>query len=193
MHYYFDCEKLYTLNEYCYWDDCFSEGELSKIIEYCEKFEKEESKLENNLVDDKKRISNISWIKYNNDSRWFIDMLHECVKNLNNDYYKFELNNFEYIQYTSYDKTGSKYDYHVDLTLNFPRTNMRKLSVVMFLSDDSQYTGGKFILNTGKETEIEQKKGRIIVFPSFFLHRVTPIETGVRKSLVNWISGPAFK
>jgi PKHD-type hydroxylase len=151
------------------------------------------AKHENYTIDNKKRISNISWIKYNNDSRWFIDMLHECVKNLNNDYYKFELNNFEYIQYTSYDKTGSKYDYHVDLTLNFPRTNMRKLSVVMFLSDDSQYTGGKFILNTGKETEIEQKKGRIIVFPSFFLHRVTPIETGVRKSLVNWISGPAFK
>ena len=193
MHYYFDCEKLYTLNEYCYWDDCFSEGELSKIIEYCEKFEKEESKLENNLVDDKKRISNISWIKYNKDSCWFIDQLHGYVKQLNNDYYNFELNSFEDIQYTSYDKTGSKYDYHVDLTLNFPRTNMRKLSVVMFLSDDSQYTGGKFILNTGKETEIEQKKGRIIVFPSFFLHRVTPIETGVRKSLVNWISGPAFK
>jgi PKHD-type hydroxylase len=36
-------------------------------------------------------------------------------------------------------------------------------------------------------------RGAIIAFPSFFLHRVTPIVSGVRKALVIWATGPAFR
>ena len=36
-------------------------------------------------------------------------------------------------------------------------------------------------------------KGSVLLFPSYILHRVTPIKSGVRRTLVNWISGPHFK
>jgi PKHD-type hydroxylase len=36
-------------------------------------------------------------------------------------------------------------------------------------------------------------RSAIIAFPSLFLHRVTPIVSGVRKALVIWATGPAFR
>ena len=35
--------------------------------------------------------------------------------------------------------------------------------------------------------------GTLCFFPSFLLHRVTPLTSGVRKSLVTWISGANFR
>jgi PKHD-type hydroxylase len=43
------------------------------------------------------------------------------------------------------------------------------------------------------ENEIEQKRGRIILFPSFFLHKVCPVTKGIRKSIVAWVEGPKFR
>jgi PKHD-type hydroxylase len=42
-------------------------------------------------------------------------------------------------------------------------------------------------------TKIKKEKGFIAMFPSFMLHRVTPITSGIRKTLVIWICGNAFK
>jgi PKHD-type hydroxylase len=36
-------------------------------------------------------------------------------------------------------------------------------------------------------------RGTVIAFPSYVLHRVTPIIAGTRKSLVVWITGPKFR
>ena len=35
--------------------------------------------------------------------------------------------------------------------------------------------------------------GTVIAFPSYVLHRVTPIESGTRKALVIWVAGPEFR
>jgi PKHD-type hydroxylase len=40
---------------------------------------------------------------------------------------------------------------------------------------------------------IKQTKGSAIFFPSFAMHRVTPVTDGVRRSLVVWMEGPRFK
>jgi PKHD-type hydroxylase len=70
----------------------------------------------------------------------------------------------------------------------------RKLSISLMLSDPSEYTGGDFEIMTGKSpTQVLQPKGRAIAFPSYMMHRVTPIITGVRRSLVVWVLGPKFK
>jgi predicted 2-oxoglutarate/Fe(II)-dependent dioxygenase YbiX len=37
------------------------------------------------------------------------------------------------------------------------------------------------------------KQGQAIFFASFIRHRVVPITSGVRKSLVMWFGGPSFK
>ena len=40
---------------------------------------------------------------------------------------------------------------------------------------------------------ISKIRGLVCGFPSFRLHRVTPVTSGIRKTIVIWVSGPAFK
>ena len=117
--------------------------------------------------------------------------------------YEFDLNGFEAIQYTVYNEEGEqRYDLHMDTILGTDKSmdlpETRKLSLSMVLSDPSEYEGGKFQLQTGSPEEdklmtVEQLKGRVIGFPSFLLHRVSPVTKGTRKSLVVWVEGPKFK
>jgi PKHD-type hydroxylase len=37
------------------------------------------------------------------------------------------------------------------------------------------------------------KRGSIMFFPSFLLHRVAEVTEGKRKSLVGWVTGPKFR
>lgn len=41
--------------------------------------------------------------------------------------------------------------------------------------------------------KVLRQKGTAIFFPSTFYHRVTPIESGERFALVNWLQGPKFR
>ena len=37
------------------------------------------------------------------------------------------------------------------------------------------------------------RRGTAIVFPAFEYHRVRSLRSGVRRSLVSWVSGPPFR
>ena len=39
----------------------------------------------------------------------------------------------------------------------------------------------------------EKARGTLIAFPSYVLHRVAPVTSGIRKSLVIWVAGPEFR
>ena len=67
----------------------------------------------------------------------------------------------------------------------------RKLSLE--LTDPAEYDGGQLQLNNGHDMDTEQIRGRLFAFPSFMLHRVTPVTRGTRCSLVSWIGGPQFR
>jgi PKHD-type hydroxylase len=69
---------------------------------------------------------------------------------------------------------------------------MRKVSVVISITDPDTYEGGEFEFIDGTKPDIKQR-GSILVFPSFVEHRVTPITSGTRYSLVNWYCGDKFK
>jgi PKHD-type hydroxylase len=62
------------------------------------------------------------------------------------------------------------------------------------LSDPSEYDGGDLEIWTGTEPKVLDKtKGIVHAFPSFVMHRVTPVTRGVRRTLVIWIAGPKFR
>ena len=67
--------------------------------------------------------------------------------------------------------------------------------MVLMLSDPSEFEGGQLEIKTDSDNPItlEQKRGRAWFFPSYVLHRVTPVTKGTRRSLVLWIGGPEFK
>ena len=70
----------------------------------------------------------------------------------------------------------------------------RKLSVSIQLSDPDDYEGGDLELRWGKDPmKANREQSMITVFPSWTMHRVTPVTRGRRFSLVAWVSGPPFK
>jgi predicted 2-oxoglutarate/Fe(II)-dependent dioxygenase YbiX len=190
---------------YVYWDNWLSEEELQNIEKYCDESGIQDGEVFSTggkqAVDDTIRISKVGMHYPTQNNEWFFEKCIMIAEKINNQFYNYDLNGFDYFQYTVYDDVGSKYDLHADMSFGEVVKGMelpRKLSFVLFLSNkDEHYTGGDFqILLNSKESDIikpEQKRGRIIAFPSFMLHGVTPILSGVRKSIVFWVQGPKFK
>jgi predicted 2-oxoglutarate/Fe(II)-dependent dioxygenase YbiX len=109
--------------------------------------------------------------------------------------WKFDIKKANQSEFLKYPSGGGRYKGHVDTFLNNDPNNIdecRKLTVLAFLNDD--FKGGKFFLQTSHEKIYPpQKKGTVLVFPSFILHGVEDVEEGERYSVVTWMVGPWFK
>lgn len=119
------------------------------------------------------------------------------AKKANREFFGFDIDFLQDIQYTTYkSENQGKYDWHHDTFWAGPTSYDRKISFICQLSDPSEYTGGEFEIDHQYEMldqEMVKKKGTVIIFPSFIRHRVTPVTSGVRKSLVSWVEGPKFR
>jgi len=139
----------------------------------------------------KVRKSRVTFLK-RSDFGYIYDMLFRIIESCNNDVYNFALTGLsEDIQFTEYDASyEGHYAWHTDTGVE---ASTRKLSVVVQLSDPSEYEGGEFQYKIGNEdSTVPKEKGSVIVFPSFLLHRVTPVTKGTRRSLALWVTGPSF-
>lgn len=147
------------------------------------------------------RRSRTAWIAPDDDSWWIYDKLARIADRANRRY-GFDLTGFgEDLQFTLYDEPGSFYSWHQDGLDGGVAT--RKLSIVIQLSDPGDYSGGEIQFFDVVEdydaeeladfTHLTRQRGTAVVFPSFEYHRVLPMRSGVRYSLVSWVSGPAFR
>jgi PKHD-type hydroxylase len=107
--------------------------------------------------------------------------------------WKFDVHSIvDSIQYTEYPHGNGHYDWHIDI--GPASINHRKISIVVQLSDPEEYEGGELEIWSGATpVTIPKKKGNIVIFPSFLMHRVTPVTKGLRKSLVLWVGGGSYK
>lgn len=140
------------------------------------------------------RRSHISWLTCNQDNEWVFRKLAPVVSSLNSQFYRFDLTGFgEALQLTNYDKSeNGMYGWHQDYGGN--RSISRKLSLVLQLTDPSQYEGGNLqIMTSATPISVRKQRGLIAMFPSYTLHQVTPVTQGNRQSLVAWLSGPALR
>jgi len=98
------------------------------------------------------------------------------------------------LQYTRYIGKGHHYDWHKDHYDEgiYPghSGNTRKLTMVYCLSHKEDYRGGEFQIKTSKGATYTRRfdYGDFIVFPSKILHRVKPLKSGTRTTLVGWYS-----
>ena len=125
-------------------------------------------------------------------SRAFDAAKHVNSTEIGYDLYDFTDNNT--VNYNIYDSAvKAEYDWHTDATGDSAPTDL-KLTVVINVST-SRYTGGKFELFRHKilDTPEFDIPGTMIVFPGFINHRVTPVTSGIRKSLSFWIHGPKWR
>ena len=114
---------------------------------------------------------------------------------VNQAHFQFELTSMEHPQLTQYD-SENKGEYKPHKDTNTPTEGQyRKLSMVIQLTSPDNYEGGELIFpeQVNYDPSITKKQGTAIVFPSYMLHGVTPVTAGMRKSLVVWAHGPAFR
>lgn len=198
-------DQIY-LYPYIFWDNAFSDEELKNIIRYCEEVGEFSdgalsSKDNEEIRTDKSvRDSKVKMFQPNPVNGWIFDRLISVIDQINTDFYRFDLTGFGGFQYSEYRGNGAKYDFHTDIGFGTNVTSdhlalPRKLSISLLLSEpEEDFQGGEFEVTMG-DTPItcDQKKGRILAFPSWVMHRVTPVTGGNRKSIVVWVRGPKFK
>lgn len=185
-----------SIEPFVFWENGFNEQELNWLQQLAKNANQTATVGGNPTGDDLKKIrrSNVSWMEHNNDNNWFFKRLAFIVSSLNSQYYRFDLTGFgEALQLTNYDHSEQgMYGWHQDY--GGKRSVSRKMSLVLQLTDPSQYEGGNLqIMSGGTPLTVRKQRGLVTVFPSYQLHQVTPVTQGSRQSLVAWISGPAFK
>ena len=175
-------------------ENIFTDQELDEIVVQGNRVKKTSGTVNGSISD--YRVCDIAWLKSDeteSDFDWVYATLTDAIKKVNNEYFQFDLTHLTALQFTVYDgKNNSNYQKHMDLGRPFPN---RKLSFSIQLSDDNEYTGGDLRFHYIKtQPEIAPRtRGKIIFFPTWTVHDVTPVTQGIRYSLVGWVNGPNFK
>lgn len=177
------------------WIDGFSEEEINKIIAIGDNLTTKSACVgKDNNVEEAIRSAKIGWIELNLETSFIYDRIAFIARQLNGQFFDLDIWGFvEHFQYTIYDGKNDHYTWHLD---RGPGNSIspRKLSLVIQLSDPSEYEGGELeIFDAPEPTQVIKQKGLVVAFPSFILHRVTPVTKGIRKTLVVWLTGPRFK
>lgn len=174
----------------------------------------DDSRLMGDALNKDKRNSQNTWVP---SSHWLGGFMWHYIERANRENFLYDLRciDGESMQYTQYGP-GQFYGWHNDSGLSchykpvtvgnrmdgraqdFVEENtelVRKLSFVLQLSDPDDYEGGNLQLldEAGKSYFAPRKRGCIILFDSRTQHRVLPVKSGLRKSIVGWTVGPRWK
>lgn len=128
------------------------------------------------------------------------ELYDNIVHHIINPFYKFKIKDSEIPQLLVYEP-GGHYQPHYDAVAKWkcPDGNIiwkksidRDLSTVLFLNDD--FEGGNFVFPDLRVT-IRPEPGLLVAFPSsqFFLHKVEPVISGTRYTMVNWMTVQGFE
>jgi PKHD-type hydroxylase len=138
-----------------------------------------------------RRRALIGWIARSPDSAWLYQHLEALFDEVNRTLGLDLAGIRDGLQYTVYEP-GMYIDWHVDSVRI--GSLIRKLSLTIQLTDPAEYDGGGLEFHTEQgEVILSRPLGTALIFPSFVSHRVTRVTRGVRRSLVAWAHGPAFR
>jgi len=139
-----------------------------------------------------KRQTDVAWINDRN----FLSMLLRMVKQINRSArWNLNITGVEPVQFGSYGE-GGFYDWHIDQHPKIIKGTVRKISMTLFLNDD--FEGGEFDLEIYRpDADPRYKTFKLKPWSAIFFqgdqwHRVRPITSGVRKSIVAWFYGPPY-
>ena len=123
--------------------------------------------------------------------------LENVARTLNEKYWRFHISTMnttcrshESLQFLLYNSNNQGfYDWHMDRGIS-GSSSKRKLSMTVQLTDSNEYTGGGLEIMTGRvPVSMPRQAGIVSVFPSYMLHRVSPVLSGSREAIVLWFTG----
>lgn len=177
----------------------FDNEEIRKIIELGESQISHQAKIRDkseSVLNPDYRSTSVSWIPSTpTENQWLFQKLTDCIEQVNERFFQFELKYIENLQYSTY-QVGDFYKEHDDMIDG--TVDSRKLSFSLQLTNPEDYEGGELILNIGLSengnlTKADKQKGSITFFPSYTMHEVSKVVSGTRKALVGWVNGPRFR
>ena len=117
---------------------------------------------------------------------WIGAEISKTISFVNEKTYNFNLGGILELVLLRYD-LGGHYETHIDIGTMESIISKRKISFSLFLNDS--YEGGtlKFIGLSAPESNPET--GDMVLFPSYFPHKIEPKTSGVRWALVGWCFG----
>jgi len=185
-------EKNDNMTNFYFFRSILTDDEMNYIHEVAKKYPVTDGNV-SGTIDKDYRSSEIRWLPLNEDTKTIYNTMVYLAKKANKEMWKFHitslLDDFQYTEYTA--ENEGHYDWHMDF--GGSRSSTRKLSMVVQLTDSSEYEGGdlQFMINRSIITA-PRDKGTVLFFPSYLTHRITNITKGVRNSLVSWFHGPTF-
>ncbi len=172
---------------YAVFESVLSNEECKAIIALSEQIPADDAKTGSNPD---KRISEVRWIHWQAGVDSLFAKLATTVLTANSSWWNYNLSSFwEPLQLTHYrSELCGHYSWHTDRS-DVGLSRNRKISGTLLLNDN--YEGGEFELFDTPPIK-GMKRGSLILFPSYAVHRVKPVTRGERWSLVFWVSGPPF-
>lgn len=188
--------EMETQEQWCFASNVFTNEELDQIIATGENPELSCPMAEGTVYGKNNgvRSCQVSWINSGlPENSWIFQRLTKAVLDINSKFFGFDLKVLDSLQFTKYvGSTDDHYGKHCDML--YKSFTTRKLSFSLLLSNPEDYQGGDLLIHSGERPDVPEKtRGNIVFFPSYALHEVTPVTSGVRYSLVGWCSGPPFK
>jgi PKHD-type hydroxylase len=184
------------INEYwAYLDNVFSAEECQQIIALGTKLETYQAEItKNTSIELEIRKNKVGFFNSSDkDNTWIYQRITDATTNINRQFFNYDLDYIELLQFTVYDQLNDHYIAHMDSIMPLSVHN-RKLSFSLQLSAADAYQGCDLeIFRNGEYQPATRTQGSMIFFPSFILHKVTPLTRGKRHSLVGWVCGPNFK
>jgi len=172
-----------------------SPDECDRLVTLCQSARMSDAGLVGAAIAPDIRRADLVWLDDLPETAWVIERLIRLVARVNREAYRFDLDDFaESAQVARYgaDRQGH-FDWHADIGRG-PLAARRKLTGVVQLSDPASYRGGALELRPDSQVaQAAPTQGTATIFPSFVLHRVTPVTIGTRWSLTLWAHGPAFR
>lgn len=173
----------------------FSEADCARIIDITKAAESADARLVGRNRDHNLRRADLVWIDDLPDTGWIMERIIDVVREANREVYGFDLDGFdESAQVARYGaERQGHFGWHADIG-DGRLAGRRKLTMVVQLSDADAYRGGALeVMPSAHTVEASRERGSATLFPSFLLHRVTPVEEGARHSLTIWAHGPGFR
>ena len=172
----------------------FSPAECQKILDQNKKLYPVKSTVgtgkDGGTYDPKVRSVDTYHIELTDETQWIFDKIATAVGVANSEYYKFDLLGITHsLQLLHYKATeNGHYDWHIDCGEGSAAT--RKISLSIPLTERDVYEGGNLeINNNGNQMKAIDEQGSITFFPSYLLHRVSPVTKGERWVIVVWVHG----
>ena len=188
-------ENTINMADYYFFRNGFDDEEIKKITKLAMRFpamDAETGEHASGAKEDSVRKSTIRWMTGpDGEDDWLYQRIFNMVNEANDHLWGFNLSHAaESLQYTEYPPNGGHYDWHIDCGPHIQA--QRKISVTVQLNDD--YEGGELQLWRGqKPVTALKEKACVVIFPSYMLHRITPVTKGVRNSLVLWLGGDHYR